>query len=109
RQLHEERATRLSIEQTHARLTLVLETNPDGILLLGMDRRIWFANTAATTLLGRPRPEILGQNYQEAMGEVRTPDGRRLSEGELPIERVLKTGQPVRDVELALVRPDGDR
>jgi PAS domain S-box-containing protein len=109
RQLHQERATRLSIEQTHARLTLVLETNPDGILLLGMDRRIWFANTAATTLLGRPRPEILGQHYQEAMGEVRTPDGRRLSGDELPIEHVLKTGEPVRDVELALVRPDGHR
>jgi PAS domain S-box-containing protein len=66
-------------------------------------------NPQAVELWGRA-PEINDSQWRYcASYKAYQPDGKPLFIDEIPMARVLKTGEPVRDAEIILERPDGSR
>jgi PAS domain S-box-containing protein len=93
------RAAEEERERNEERLASILETLGDGIIFVGRDKRITFANAAAEAILGLPRKEILGRAYGELGWKKRSKEG---SQYILPFAQVLRTGKPVYDRDLAL-------
>src|SRR5690349_23190968 len=76
-------------------LRQIVERLPDGIVIVGDDGRIRFANPAAQALFGRDSPQLLGEDF-----------GHALAPGEhTEIEVVRRDGNTV-VAELRLVRID---
>ena len=87
----------------------VVETIAEGVLILDLEGRVTFANSAAERILGMSREEIVGRHYLDPMWQLGKADGRPLAPEDRPFARVLDTGQPVHGVELSRLRPDGTR
>ena len=87
----------------------VVETIAEGVLILDLDGRVTFVNSAAERILGMSREEIVGRHYLDPMWQLRRVDGHPLAPEDRPFARVLDTGQPVHGVELSRVLPDGTR
>ena len=87
----------------------VVETIAEGVLILDLEGRVTFANSAAERILGMSREEIVGRHYLDPMWQLGKADGRPLAPEDRPFARVLDTGQPVHGVELSRVLPDGTR
>jgi len=92
-----------------AEFELIVETIPDAVIVVDRSGRISFANRAAETILGLSRSEITARTYNAPEWRITTADGRPYSEGELPVDLVMRYGKPVYEVELAIERPDGKR
>jgi PAS domain S-box-containing protein len=82
----------------------ILELNPDGVLVLGADARVLYANRAATALLARDGESLVGRSVDSiawhAPARARAAEGTRPS----PFRDVLRTGEPVQDVEVGVRR-----
>lgn len=110
-----ERTLRESMERAHEDLKLskteldtIIENMTDGIAIADADGRLVRLNRAAKEVLGR---EVLGvgpERYAEAYG-VQTVDGRPFPAREQPIATVLATGREVREVEMVVRQPSGNR
>jgi PAS domain S-box-containing protein len=55
------------VEQERSRLTAVLETTPDAVILIDQDGRISLANPAADSVLTAEASEVIGLEAQEAI------------------------------------------
>src|SRR5688500_13262788 len=88
---------------------LLLEALPAAIYVCRPNGTIEWHNRRAAELWGRA-PEA-GDGAERFCGAHRVygPDGAPLPRDETPVARVLRTGRPVRDVELTIERPDGSR
>src|SRR5690606_7051782 len=77
---------------------------PDGVLVLDADARILYANRAAVSLLGDPGRPLVGRSADSvawhAVSRTPSPAGERPS----PFRDVLRTGEPVQDVEVEVRR-----
>lgn len=100
---------RREAEDRKAKLDRILETSADGILLANTDGEFTFANPAAEEMLGLEASEIAARTYNDPKWGVCGPDGGGFPDEELPVARVLRTGEPVRGVEHGVERPNGDR
>ena len=106
-------AYRLRHEGEHARQVLqireadsraLVENLSAGVMLFQTDRTLTHVNGAARRFLGWIDGDT-NRNARESMvspGALLAEDGRPMRRHELPFERVLATGQPVRDVVLGL-------
>src|SRR5262249_38086282 len=80
---------------------------PAAIYTTDAEGRVTFFNQAAVELAGR-RP-VLGLDKWCISWRLYRSDGMRLSHQECPTAVALKTGKPVRGIELIVERPDGKR
>ncbi len=87
----------------------IMETSPVGITTVSRDGQVIFANPQAEQVLGLAREEITQRTYNAPEWRITDYDGGPFPDEELPFRRVMSTGQPVRDVQHAIVRPDGRR
>jgi PAS domain S-box-containing protein len=85
----------------------LLEALPAAVYTTDAEGRITFYNRAAVELSGH-RP-VLGQDKWCVSWRLYHPDGTPLAHDECPMAVALKTGKPVRGVELLVERPDGRR
>ena len=69
--------------------------------------RLTYFNEAAVSLWGR-RP-TLGEEFWCGSWRIHWPDGSPVSLDECPMAVTVKTGNPVRGVEVVVERPDGSR
>ena len=69
--------------------------------------RITFFNAAAVSLWGRE--PVLGQDLWSGAWRMYHPDGRPLPLELCPMAQALREGQPIRDREIVVERPDGSR
>ncbi|WP_395646772.1 PAS domain S-box protein [Terricaulis sp.] len=85
----------------------VLEALPVAIYRTDAEGRLTFFNDAAADLWGF-RPALGAKTWY---GELKalTIEGKPLTPEETPIGISLRTGRPVRGMEVVLVRPDGER
>lgn len=85
----------------------IVEALPTAIFATDTDGRITFFNEAAAVLWGR-RPS-LGEVWWRGSSLLYRPDGSAMAHDECPIAITLKTGKPVRGVEVVAARADGTR
>ncbi|MGE5708088.1 MAG: sensor histidine kinase [Bacteroidota bacterium] len=76
-------------------LSRILESVNEGILFFDRAGRFTYANEAATRILGFPRESLLGKQ------------GMELLPLDVPIRRVLETGEHLEGEEFSYQRPDG--
>ena len=87
--------------------TALLELLPVAVYLTDTDGHLTFYNKAAAELWGlSPK---LGDARWSGAWRLYRPDGRPLAHEECPMAECVKTGKPVRGVEVVAERPDGTR
>jgi PAS domain S-box-containing protein len=98
----EEVAPKESLEQ-------IIETIPDGIIIIDRDGRITYTNAAAEGIFGLKRSEIIGKTYDDPTLMALTMEGRPIPAGKHPLAKAVQTGEPVYGFEHLHERPDGTR
>lgn len=98
-----------AMAENQERLSRILDTVPDGIMILPVSGRIEFANPAAERILGLTRSEVEGRAYQDPAWKITALDGGPFPDSDLPFARVLATGEAVSQVEHAIETPQGRR
>jgi diguanylate cyclase (GGDEF)-like protein/PAS domain S-box-containing protein len=91
------------------RLTSILETVPDGIVIVDQSGQITFTNPSAEKLFGLSFSDLARRLYNAPEWKISAPDGSPFPEENLPFAQVMKTGKPVYNVEHAINHPDGRR
>jgi PAS domain S-box-containing protein len=86
---------------------IVLAALPVAVYTTDAEGRISFYNEAAVRFWGR-EPELFQEKWCGSLRLYRL-DGSPLPSEECPLARTVKTGRPVRGVELIAERPDGSR
>lgn len=89
------------------RLADILEAIPSGVTIIDTEGRITSANAAAERILGLRRSAIAGRAYDAPQWEITAVDGGKFPPEDLPVARVLRTGERVGDLRHAISRPDG--
>lgn len=96
-------------EESEQRLSRIVETNADGILIVDNAGRITFANAAAERIFGMRRGDLTQRYYDEETWSITATGGQQLPAGELPHLRVAETGAPVYGVEHTILHPSARR
>ncbi|MDJ1431614.1 ATP-binding protein [Halostagnicola sp. A-GB9-2] len=87
----------------------LVETSPVGIVVVGADGTLQFANERAEEIYGRGREELEAYSHDDSRWDLVDTHGKPLSKDETPFEQVLATGESIFDMELGLRQPDGKR
>jgi PAS domain S-box-containing protein len=94
------------LRMEHDLLDLITSTSPVGIIFIGGDGQVAFANPRAEQILGQPRQEIMRCGYQSPVWLITTHSGLS-AEAELPLREVLESGHTLNNTDFAVRRPDG--
>ena len=107
-QLRSERREALARAEAHERrLSEIIDTIAEGVLILGPDGRYELANRAEEVLLGVPRDAIIGVRYDEVSWRRAAVDGAAFPLADHPFER-LRRGEPsVRNQVFQIITPQG--
>jgi len=87
----------------------ILDAVPDGVVVIGRDRYIAFANIAAEKIFGFKRDYIIGRTYDDPAWKATALDGKPIPHEKHPFTEVMQTGEPVHDFEHIHERPDKTR
>jgi GAF domain-containing protein len=93
-------AAQRALAEERAFLRSILDTSLSGFLVFDDQRRVIFANAAASAALGIPEDMLVGRVIAGEI-EFSTFDGVPLKVGELPLDIARRTGKPVRDIHVA--------
>jgi diguanylate cyclase (GGDEF)-like protein/PAS domain S-box-containing protein len=97
-----------SVEHLRAnetRLREITTTMSDGLMVVGKDGRILFANPEASLLLGYEPKELLGADMHDLLHVA--ADGSTAPRTECPVLNITRSGQTYRGVEETFKRKDG--
>jgi PAS domain S-box-containing protein len=103
------RWTEDQLGESEALLARVVEISADALLVITLDGWIAFLNAAAERLLGIPRDKLTGRPYTDPALKLFTVGGQPLPVEDRPATRVMRTGEPVYDLDVLFERPDGER
>lgn len=104
------RAAQQALAEERAFLETILSTSPMGVMVLDGEGVFRFANQAAETISGVPMEVLIGSPQNDDRWLITKEDGvTRFQPGEWPFDRVMATGQPVKDIRFALHCPEGMR
>jgi PAS domain S-box-containing protein len=104
----ERRTADREIRAAEERFRTVVGSLAEGVLIVDADGVVVMANDSAVRLLGVPRRELLGRLAADPRWRATDAEGRPLRRDEMPSSRVLRTGEPVRDVLLSVERENDD-
>ncbi len=90
-------------------LAQIMDTSASAVAVMGSDGVFSFANLEAERVLGLTRSETAGQIYRDPAWHIERLEGGPLPEADLPSQRAITAGKPVRDIRMALHWPDGTR
>jgi diguanylate cyclase (GGDEF)-like protein/PAS domain S-box-containing protein len=94
--------------ETQRRLDDLLDHLPAGVVVHDADGRIVSANSLATRLLGYSEAELYGVQASAAFWTVLYADGSPMPEADYPVNRVLRTREPVSDQVIGLAEHGSD-
>ncbi|MBI2392553.1 MAG: response regulator [Deltaproteobacteria bacterium] len=92
-----------------ALMRAALESNLFAVVVVEPPGRIIYCNQLAADLLGMSREDLTTHTYDAPKWKHTDVDGSPLPGDQLPFGRVMRTGEPVRDVIHSLERADGRR
>jgi PAS domain S-box-containing protein len=95
-----------ALAELAAEQTAVLGNLAEGVIIVGMDERIYFVNDAAARIHGVEHLSVPVAEWAEKYN-LRTLDGEPYPADQLPLARALREGQTVREAEWLVRRPDG--
>jgi PAS domain S-box-containing protein len=95
--------------RAHERLAAVVDTVEAGIMSVNRNGTVQLVNPAARRILGMASGEPFQWNGDDPPWELRTPEGLPLPPDRYPATEVFRTGAPVRDREVEVLRSDGSR
>jgi PAS domain S-box-containing protein len=96
---------RARAEEERQRLSSLLDTLPEGLMMVRTDGLVGLYNQAAVDILGEAPRDVPVERRAQAYS-LRTADGRPLAPPEIPVARALR-GETVRAAELLMRRADG--
>jgi PAS domain S-box-containing protein len=108
-EITERKRAEIQLKASEERLEHIVETIPDGIIMVNHEGAITYANSSAERILGLTRATITERSYNDPKWEITNVDGGPFPDEDLPFSRVMKSNQTVYDVEHAIVYPDGRR
>ncbi len=97
---------RSALQQERDLVARLMDTSPAGILRIDREGRINFANAGAEQILGLARSNMTQRTYDAPAWHSMDLDGAPLPDDQLPVARVMATGQAVHDVQHAIQWPD---
>ena len=106
REVQRRRQVEQELRSGEARLSSIVETMAEGILIADTSGVITFANPAAERMLKRPRRALVGRSFREARVRPHHPDGRPLRPEEMPLARLLASPEPIVGEDVRFLRPD---
>lgn len=109
RDITERRKAEAELRAERDLLNAILATSVQGIIVINPDGQIIFTNERAEQVLGVDRTILLSRAYNAPEWHATTIDGTPLPDAGYPFHRVLTTGEPVFDVQLAVTGNDGVR
>jgi len=98
-----------SLREREDLLSHLYEALPVGISVTDPKGNIIDCNRASEEILGISKAEHLARNYQNRNWIVLRPDGSVMPPEEYTIVRALRSGKPVRNVEMGISTADGTR
>ena len=107
--ISERRQLEQEIAANRAFLLQVMETSIAAIVVLDGKGGISFANREAEHVLGMRRTDAPGDVAAPSVLRLERVEGGPLPEADLPFNLVWRARGPVRDIQCALVLPDGSR
>ena len=108
-EITERKRAEIQLKASEKRLEHIVETIPDGIIMVNREGTITYANSSAERILGLTRATITERSYNDPKWEITSVDGGPFPDEDLPFSRVMKSNQAVYGVEHAIVYPDGRR
>jgi PAS domain S-box-containing protein len=96
------------LDAQQSRLNAIIENTPEGIVVVDDQARITLTNPAADQMYARDVP--YGEDYA-SHGDLCLchPDGTACRPRDLPLTRAALDGEAHEDLELALIRPGGEK
>lgn len=104
-----EELARRALEAQERLLRQLVDGLEVGVVVVDRERRFRLANRAGLGILGVTAEELEQLRLRPGDWDVVRSDETPMPVDEFPAERVLRTGEPVRGVEMAVARPDGSR
>jgi PAS domain S-box-containing protein len=98
-----------ALRESEERSARIVETIASGIAIIDMDGKITFANETAEGILGLSRTDMTERMHDDPAWRMTTMSGVPMEDEDAPVGRVLRSGSPVHDVELAVEQPNGTR
>lgn len=84
------------------RLSSIIETIPEGITIVDYNGKITFANKTAEAILRLEKSKLAERTYNDPAWNIAAIDGNFFPEEELPFAKVMRTKQPVFNIEHAI-------
>jgi PAS domain S-box-containing protein len=88
---------------------LIFDAVHEGVNVYSLDGRIVESNRSGHELVGLTREQQLGLAYLDPRWKMITAEGAPMAPEDLPIARVLRRGEPARNVVLGIDLPTGER
>ncbi len=99
--------TELALRDSEERGRAIMAALEEGVLLLGVDGAIHFANASAERLLGLPADQLAARTSFDPRWRRVREDGTPLPNEERASVRALHEGRPVSNQIMGVPRPDG--
>jgi diguanylate cyclase (GGDEF)-like protein/PAS domain S-box-containing protein len=91
-----------------ARFHALIEHVPAGVVVHGGQSEILIANQAASAILGLSQDQLVGRVAIDPHWRFITADGQPMPLEDYPVNQILRSGQPFRDLVMGIERPDRD-
>ena len=105
----EKTALEQDLRSNQRHLQGVLDTMAEGVIIVDDRAKVTYANAMAQRIIGRDENDLKERTYNDERWQNLKEDGTELPLEEHPIFVVLRTGKPVYDREIGIVRPGQDK
>jgi PAS domain S-box-containing protein len=109
RDVTDREADREALNRKTELLSRIFETSPVGIALVDRNGTIVDANDRAESILGLERSALAVRTYDDPEWRIVDENDEDLAVEELPVARVVESGEPIFGFEHGITHTDGDR
>jgi PAS domain S-box-containing protein len=98
-----------ALRDSELRQRQLIDSMSEGVVFQDASDKVLECNDAACQTLGLTRGQLLGSDSMDPRWHANAPDGTPFDFSRHPSVIALRTGRPVRDVLMAVHRPDGSQ